>query len=191
MNKKLFSERLLTLRRNKNIAQQKLAEILNEKNDTVVYTQPLLSSFESAESLRHPTVEQLIHLANYFNKPIDYLLGRDSTFNAEEATFTDVYKLLTQADNLIKEGIHALGYSGYADFNRPATILIPAKWHGHHINDNMLKDRLELIKKYVNDSVKHTYLRDWIPEVEKYLERRKRIKEQAFHEKEMQPSPPT
>lgn len=67
MVKVLFSERLKSLREEKGISREQLANVLN-------VSIRLISYWENAQ--RECTFEMLIILADYFSCSIDYLLGR-------------------------------------------------------------------------------------------------------------------
>lgn len=77
MKKKEFSIILKELRYKKGISQEKLAKDLN-------MTRRAYSSYECGEC--EPSIETLILMAEYFNKPLDILLGRyiDNTVDENE-----------------------------------------------------------------------------------------------------------
>ena len=62
----IIGERLLNLREEANISQEKLAKILNLSNNTI-------SSYENEK--REPSDEIKIKLARFFDVSVDYLLG--------------------------------------------------------------------------------------------------------------------
>ena len=62
-----FAERLLELRKEKNISQAKLAKEIGVSFSVVCYWET-----DRAE----PTAPNLVKLADYFNVSIDYLVGR-------------------------------------------------------------------------------------------------------------------
>lgn len=62
----MFGDRLKELRKNKNLSQEKLAEILNTSNNAVY-------NWEVGRS--QPSIEMITKLADYFNVTTDYLLG--------------------------------------------------------------------------------------------------------------------
>lgn len=64
---KVFGERLLELRKEKNISQATLAKMLNVSSGIVCL-------WETDRS--EPTAPNLVKLADYFNVSVDYLLGR-------------------------------------------------------------------------------------------------------------------
>lgn len=64
----MFSERLMMLRKSKQLNQMQLAERLGLKKSTV-------SNWENNNAL--PSVEMLMNVANYFHVSLDYLMGRD------------------------------------------------------------------------------------------------------------------
>ena len=63
-----FAERLLELRKEKNISQAKLAKEIGVSFSVVCY-------WETDRS--EPTAPNLIKLADFFNVSIDYLVGRE------------------------------------------------------------------------------------------------------------------
>ena len=64
---KIFAERLLELRKEKNISQAKLAKEIGVSFSVVCY-------WETDRS--EPTAPNLVKLADFFNVSIDYLVGR-------------------------------------------------------------------------------------------------------------------
>lgn len=62
------SNRIKTLRENKKLSQQKLANVLNINQQT-------LSKYERGKIT--PQIDSLVKVADYFNCSIDYLVGRD------------------------------------------------------------------------------------------------------------------
>ncbi len=64
---KIFSERLLELRKEKGLSQAKLAMELDISFSVVCY-------WETNRS--EPTAPNLVKIADYFNVSVDYLLGR-------------------------------------------------------------------------------------------------------------------
>ena len=66
-DKNIFCNRLLQLRKQKNISQTKLAEIIGISYHTI-------SKIENKQ--RAASIEVLCALADYFNVSLDYLVGR-------------------------------------------------------------------------------------------------------------------
>lgn len=66
-SKESFSDRLKSLRAEKNLKQSELAAIIGVRNTAI-------SMMESSE--RGPSAEVLCALADYFNVSLDYLVGR-------------------------------------------------------------------------------------------------------------------
>ena len=64
---KIFAERLLELRKEKEISQAKLAQELQVSYSVVCY-------WETDRS--EPTAPNLVKIADYFGVTVDYLLGR-------------------------------------------------------------------------------------------------------------------
>lgn len=73
--KEYFAENLRKLRRNADITQEKLSELVNVSPQTV-------SKWERAET--YPDIETLPILANYFGVTIDSLLGSDKMYAESE-----------------------------------------------------------------------------------------------------------
>ena len=69
-SKEIFSKRLFDLRKQHNLSQFQLGEIVG-------LTQMAISRVEKAE--RAVSIEVLYALADYFNVSIDYLIGRSDT----------------------------------------------------------------------------------------------------------------
>lgn len=65
---KIFAERLKQLRSERKVSMQKLAEEIGLKNKGTI------GQFETEVTV--PSVDTLISLADYFNVPLDYLVGR-------------------------------------------------------------------------------------------------------------------
>ncbi len=66
ISKKIFAKRLLSLRNSKNLTQQQLGISLGTKKQSV-------NNWENCVSI--PTLDMLAKIANFFNVPIDYLIG--------------------------------------------------------------------------------------------------------------------
>ena len=64
---KIFAERLLELRKEKNVSQAKLAKDVNVSFSVVCYWETDRSEI---------TAPNLVKLADYFDVSVDYLLGR-------------------------------------------------------------------------------------------------------------------
>lgn len=71
----LFSERLVLLRKSNNLTQKQLAAKLN-------LSELAIQHYESQR--RKPAFDVLIALADYFDVPLDYLVGRGIFVNWEE-----------------------------------------------------------------------------------------------------------
>src|SRR5690554_7872763 len=65
--KKIFSERIRSLRKEKGYTQKKIADMLN-------LTASAIGGYENEERL--PRAQKIKEIANIFNVSIDYLLGR-------------------------------------------------------------------------------------------------------------------
>lgn len=77
--KETFSKRLISLREQKNITQQELADQLG-------ITRQSLSLYEKAE--RTINIELLAKIADFFNVSTDYLMGRTNTATLDESIQT-------------------------------------------------------------------------------------------------------
>jgi transcriptional regulator with XRE-family HTH domain len=65
--KVFFAQRLATLRRDKKLSLQQIGDAIGKSNQAI-------SLFEKGRSL--PSFEVLCQLADYFDVPLDYLVGR-------------------------------------------------------------------------------------------------------------------
>lgn len=66
-----FSEILKSLRRKSNLTQEQLASIIGVERSSV-------GKYESKNVI--PSIDVLTNLSNYFNVPIDFLLGKEKAF---------------------------------------------------------------------------------------------------------------
>ena len=82
----MLSERLVQLRKERNLYQKDLAKILN-------VAQPTVGGWESGA--RTPDNDMLMTLANYFDVSTDYLLGRSDNKNPSNGLYT---KTITDED---------------------------------------------------------------------------------------------
>lgn len=71
MNKQLFAEKLISLRKKNHLTQQELADKLNVSNKTV-------SRWETAES--YPDIELILEIADIYHVSVDYLLNDHKNF---------------------------------------------------------------------------------------------------------------
>lgn len=98
-------ENLKLLRKQHNLSQQKLAEILHISQQSV---------YKYENNITSPDIETLTHMADYFNTSIDYLVGHtnishkiepveDGMLNSEEYELITNYRKLSQyRKNIIK-----------------------------------------------------------------------------------------
>ena len=70
--RKIFSERLSALRKNKGISLAALGEYLSVTDEAVRLLE---------KGKRSPSFEVLCALADYFDVPLDYLVGNDYSYN--------------------------------------------------------------------------------------------------------------
>ena len=70
MNRKVFAQRLNSLRTENNITMSILAEAINIKNKGTI------SQFENMTTA--PSLDTIIDLADFFDVSIDYLVGRSN-----------------------------------------------------------------------------------------------------------------
>lgn len=92
----MFSDRIKTLRKEKNMTQKQLANLLNLSSNAVC-------EWEKCRS--EPSYETLIKIAGFFDVSTDYLLGREDDFgvvnteeflcNKDEYEVLNLYKALT------------------------------------------------------------------------------------------------
>lgn len=92
------------LRKEKNLTQEELAEIVN-------VTKATINSYELGRT--EPNIDILIKLADYYNVTLDYLVGRENE-NLLTKYFNEKKQLLKIAeqlnkDNLLKVLIYATG----------------------------------------------------------------------------------
>lgn len=71
----VFSKRLKTLMSDNKVTQEELAEILSVRRQTI-------SLYVNGSSL--PPLEKFLEIANHFDVPTDYLLGRDINSSTED-----------------------------------------------------------------------------------------------------------
>ncbi|WP_079707677.1 helix-turn-helix domain-containing protein [Paraliobacillus ryukyuensis] len=72
--RKLFSERLMLMRRQKNLTQENLANILDVSKGAI-------SKYEKGTA--SPSYKILWRLADYFNVSVDYLIGKSNSFSGD------------------------------------------------------------------------------------------------------------
>lgn len=92
----MFAKRITKLREEKKLFQKDIADIFNIEQATV-------SNWENGK--RIPDSEMLIKLANYFEVSVDYLLGNDTPFtaNEEELKEIEVLKNLLKKNGYMKD----------------------------------------------------------------------------------------
>ena len=100
-----FGELLSELRKDKNMSQAELANVLFVSSGTI-------SNYENGVHM--PDVEKLVELADYFHVSTDYLLGRSSSrlttdvFDDELLEGTSVGQVIQEIRGLSKERKRAL-----------------------------------------------------------------------------------
>ena len=100
-----FGELLSELRKDKNMSQAELANVLFVSSGTI-------SNYENGVHM--PDVEKLVELADYFHVSTDYLLGRSSSrlptdvFDDELLVGTSVGQVIQEIQGLSKERKRAL-----------------------------------------------------------------------------------
>ncbi len=98
---------LRSLRKQHNLSQQKLADILHISQQSV---------YKYENDITSPDIETLKHMADYFETSIDYLIGytdidhkiepvKDESLNTDEQTLITHYRQLTPRQRAL---IHAL-----------------------------------------------------------------------------------
>jgi len=114
--KTIFSERLKALRKSRKITQTELGEVLQLGKTSI-------SMMEKGNSL--PSFEVLVATANYFNVPIDYLLGR-----------IDYTKGVTMELSNIAEIVELYDYRHVNRYIRDGwQLLAVASFNGDGVND--------------------------------------------------------
>ncbi|QXE18719.1 helix-turn-helix domain-containing protein [Clostridium sp. 001] len=100
-----FKDRLKQLRESKGLTQKELADELNKlntdlNNNSKIYTQTI-SYWENG---RDPSIGMLIKIAQYFDVPTDYLLGKTDSVSIDEINFEYFSKYLSKQniEKLIK-----------------------------------------------------------------------------------------
>ncbi|AYD40828.1 XRE family transcriptional regulator [Clostridium fermenticellae] len=100
-----FKDRLKQLRESKGLTQKELADELNKLNtdlssNSKIYTQTI-SYWENG---RDPSIRMLIKIAQYFDVPTDYLLGKTDSVSIDEINFEYFSKYLSKQniEKLIK-----------------------------------------------------------------------------------------
>jgi transcriptional regulator with XRE-family HTH domain len=100
-----FKDRLKQLRESKGLTQKELADELNKlntdlSNNSKIYTQTI-SYWENG---RDPSIGMLIKIAQYFDVPTDYLLGKTDSVSIDEINFEYFSKYLSKQniEKLIK-----------------------------------------------------------------------------------------
>ncbi|OBR92768.1 HTH-type transcriptional regulator ImmR [Clostridium ragsdalei P11] len=100
-----FKDRLKQLRESKGLTQKELADELNKLNtdlssNSKIYTQTI-SYWENG---RDPSIGMLIKIAQYFDVPTDYLLGKTDSVSIDEINFEYFSKYLSKQniEKLIK-----------------------------------------------------------------------------------------
>lgn len=85
-----FSERFKFLRLEKNMTQDDLVESFNKKYNTT-FNKSTISQYENGK--RKPEVDTLENWSDFFNVPVDYLLGYNSSFDLLSDTSIDEYNV--------------------------------------------------------------------------------------------------
>ncbi len=91
----MFSEKLKILRKEYNLSQEKLAQVLNISKGSI-------GMYET--NRREPSFEILLNIADFFNVSLDYLLGRKN--NDKTFIFKDILNL-----EMLKTAKEKLNYS--------------------------------------------------------------------------------
>ncbi len=88
----MLSERLKSLRKEKDLTQRELANILNISNGTI-------AMYETNK--RQPDNETLTILADFFNVSTDYLLARTNIRNNDSSSINEQFEELLNDPSLI------------------------------------------------------------------------------------------
>ena len=94
MEKKLLSDRLISLRKENNLSQYKLAEKLG-------FSRGLISNYEQGR--REPDYNTLLIFTDFYNVSVDYLLGRTEDKNSVHNKSDLSNELLVDISNLSTE----------------------------------------------------------------------------------------
>lgn len=105
----MFSNRLKTLRKKKNLKQDELASLLNISNSAI-------SSYE--RGLRTPDFELLIRMAKFFEVSTDYLLGIDVVEVSDDYVSIPVL-------GVIRAGEPILAEQNIIEYQKTARDLLP------------------------------------------------------------------
>lgn len=94
--RRVLCARLLRLRRDNNLTQAELSNMSG-------IPQPVLSLYEKKDSVRMPTVNALVKLANALNVSTDYLLGRTEDKQGAQSLISEdsLLSQLSRKDKLI------------------------------------------------------------------------------------------
>ena len=92
--KSIFSQRLITLRKSRELTQHQLAEALNVSRDTIAY-------YETRA--KNPTQETVQVLADFFGVPCDQLLGTDDQVKKKPGPISKLEKQFQYVQQLPKD----------------------------------------------------------------------------------------
>ncbi|WP_123054502.1 helix-turn-helix transcriptional regulator [Clostridium sp. JN-1] len=134
-----FKDRLKHLREAKGLTQKELADELNKlnanlPNSSKIYTQTI-SYWENG---RDPSIGMLIKLAQYFDVPTDYLLGKTNSVSIDEINFEYFSKFLS------KENIKKLMENYPGDIKKAVYFLLTNYTSDIFMNFDIEKKQYEL-----------------------------------------------
>ena len=106
----IFSSRLKTLRKEHNLSQKNLAEILG-------YSRATIANYE--QGVRKPSADILRNLANYFEVSLDYLLGRSNIRLSlknylTQSTSSILLFINPENGKIVNHSPYALSFYGYS-----------------------------------------------------------------------------
>lgn len=117
-----FSDRLKTLREQRGISQERLAEILGIPRSSIAH-------YESPENDRLPRPERLKKIADFFGVTTDYLIGRTNDPHGHAiVNFADSEPIVTAEERRLLETVRELPpekkqeLMDFADFLRSRTV---------------------------------------------------------------------
>lgn len=94
IEKNILAERLTLLRKQKNLSQYKLAEILG-------FSRGLIANYEQGR--REPDYNTLLTFATFYNVTIDYILGRTNDQSVDFTPSKAEFALIQNFNNLTSE----------------------------------------------------------------------------------------
>lgn len=158
MNNLTFGEKLKQLREEKGLSKKRVADDLNIKYSTY-------AGYENQG--KKPYMERIIAIAEYFNKPVEYLIGCQSKHPEEQnlKSFNDLFSLPKNTSEYYREIMNLIyvlyGYDITLDVVRQQYLIIKDDFR-YAIPINELENALQvpflaldvLMEKVFNNAVK-------------------------------------